>query len=103
MRSAVAAAALVAALLTPTASAPAQEAASRSPFSAFATGTAVHAEVLRGGTGGPTLVGRGGRRPRPPGRCGRVGGVAPGGEGPAGPARRAGGREELRARGGPRG
>jgi len=58
-RSFAVAAALVAALLTPTRSAPAQEPSSRSPFAAFATGTPIHAEVLRAGTGGPTLVSAG--------------------------------------------
>jgi len=58
-RSLAVAATLVAALLTPTRSAPAQETPSRSPFAAFATGTPIHAEVLRAGTGGPTLVGGG--------------------------------------------
>ena len=58
-RSLAVAATLVAALLTPTTSVPAQETPSRSPFAAFATGTPIHAEVLRAGTGGPTLVGGG--------------------------------------------
>ena len=59
MRPVALGAVLLAAVLTPAGPAPAQENRSRSEFSASATGTAIHAEVLRTAVAGPTLVGAG--------------------------------------------
>jgi hypothetical protein len=61
VRAFIAGVVLFTSLLIPVGTAPAQQAELRSgsPFSAFATGTAIHAEVLRAAVGGPTLVSAG--------------------------------------------
>jgi hypothetical protein len=60
MRPFVAGLALLAgSLLTSVRPAASQETRPHPPFSGYTTGTAIHADVLRAGTGGPTLVGAG--------------------------------------------